>query len=109
MEQWGLVVNEALANVMRHAYGGATDRPTSSSIVPGTSHFLTQEKPELVNKVVVDFLTKEPVPTVAPMPMSCVTTLPSAPPMSLTASAPVRIAPTIPPTPCTPKASSESS
>jgi anti-sigma regulatory factor (Ser/Thr protein kinase) len=23
----GLVVNEALANVMRHAYGGATDRP----------------------------------------------------------------------------------
>ena len=23
----GLCVNEALANVMRHAYGGATDRP----------------------------------------------------------------------------------
>ena len=37
------------------------------AIVPGTSHFLTQEKPELVNKIVVDFLTKEPVPTVAPI------------------------------------------
>jgi pimeloyl-ACP methyl ester carboxylesterase len=37
------------------------------AIVPGTSHFLTQEKPELVNHIVVDFLTKEPVPTVAPI------------------------------------------
>lgn len=32
-----------------------------------TSHFLTQEKPDLVNKLVVDFLTTEPVPTVAPI------------------------------------------
>jgi pimeloyl-ACP methyl ester carboxylesterase len=37
------------------------------AIVPGTSHFLTQEKPDLVNKIVVDFLTKEPVSTVAPI------------------------------------------
>ena len=37
------------------------------AIVPGTSHFLTQEKPDLVNKLVVDFLTKEPVATVAPI------------------------------------------
>jgi pimeloyl-ACP methyl ester carboxylesterase len=37
------------------------------AIVPGTSHFLTQEKPELVNKLVVDFLTREPVTTVAPI------------------------------------------
>jgi pimeloyl-ACP methyl ester carboxylesterase len=37
------------------------------AIVPGTSHFLTQEKPNLVNKIVVDFLTTEPVPTVAPI------------------------------------------
>ena len=36
------------------------------TIVPGTSHFLTQEKPDLVNTV-VDFLTKDPVPTVAPI------------------------------------------
>lgn len=35
------------------------------AIVPGTSHFLTQEKPELVNTLVLDFLTKDPVPTIA--------------------------------------------
>ena len=35
------------------------------AIVPGTSHFLTQEKPDIVNTIVVDFLTKEPVATVA--------------------------------------------
>src|SRR5215217_4861136 len=31
------------------------------AIVPGTSHFLPQEKPDLVNKLVIDFLTREPV------------------------------------------------
>ncbi|WP_019883836.1 alpha/beta fold hydrolase [Streptomyces purpureus] len=35
------------------------------AVVPGTSHFLTQEKPALVNALVLDFLTNEPVPTVA--------------------------------------------
>jgi pimeloyl-ACP methyl ester carboxylesterase len=35
------------------------------AIVPGTSHFLPQEKPELVNQLVLDFLTKAPVPTIA--------------------------------------------
>jgi pimeloyl-ACP methyl ester carboxylesterase len=35
------------------------------AIVPGTSHFLTQEKPHLVNAIVLDFLTNEPVPTIA--------------------------------------------
>ncbi|MBT2458976.1 alpha/beta fold hydrolase [Streptomyces sp. ISL-86] len=37
------------------------------AIVPGTSHFLTQEKAELVNHLIVDFLTREPVPTIAPI------------------------------------------
>ncbi|RIQ34114.1 alpha/beta fold hydrolase [Jiangella rhizosphaerae] len=37
------------------------------AVVPGTSHFLTQEKPDLVNALVLDFLTKNPVPTVAPV------------------------------------------
>jgi pimeloyl-ACP methyl ester carboxylesterase len=37
------------------------------AVVPGTSHFLTQEKPHLVNALVMDFLTNEPVPTVAPI------------------------------------------
>jgi pimeloyl-ACP methyl ester carboxylesterase len=35
------------------------------AVVPGTSHFLTQEKPHLVNALVLDFLTNEPVQTVA--------------------------------------------
>jgi pimeloyl-ACP methyl ester carboxylesterase len=35
------------------------------AVVPGTSHFLTQEKPHLVNTIVLDFLTNEPVPTIA--------------------------------------------
>ncbi|MFK0255601.1 alpha/beta fold hydrolase [Streptomyces sp. NPDC090445] len=35
------------------------------AIVPGTSHFLTQEKPALVNAIIADFLTNDPVPTVA--------------------------------------------
>ena len=37
------------------------------AVVPGTSHFLTQEKPHLVNTILLDFLTNEPVPTVAPI------------------------------------------
>ncbi len=37
------------------------------AVVPGTSHFLTQEKPELVNQLLVDFLTHEPVQTMAPI------------------------------------------
>lgn len=37
------------------------------AVVPGTSHFLTQEKPDLVNRIVLDFLTLAPVPTVAPI------------------------------------------
>src|SRR5262249_47678710 len=35
------------------------------AIVPGTSHFLMSEKPHLVNAILLDFLTKEPVPTIA--------------------------------------------
>jgi pimeloyl-ACP methyl ester carboxylesterase len=37
------------------------------AVVPGTSHFLTQEKPALVNALVLDFLTNDPVPTIAPI------------------------------------------
>jgi pimeloyl-ACP methyl ester carboxylesterase len=37
------------------------------AVVPGTSHFLTQEKPHLVNALLLDFLTNEPVPTIAPI------------------------------------------
>ena len=37
------------------------------SIVPGTSHFLLQEKPETCNAIILDFLTSEPVAVVAPI------------------------------------------
>jgi pimeloyl-ACP methyl ester carboxylesterase len=37
------------------------------AVVPGTSHFLLQEKPGLCNAIILDFLTNEPVPTVAPI------------------------------------------
>jgi pimeloyl-ACP methyl ester carboxylesterase len=37
------------------------------AVVPGTSHFLTQEKPHLVNQLLLDFLANEPVKTVAPI------------------------------------------
>jgi hypothetical protein len=33
----------------------------------GTAHFLTQEKPHLVNALLLDFLTREPVQPVAPV------------------------------------------
>jgi pimeloyl-ACP methyl ester carboxylesterase len=46
-------------------YRGIND--SELAVVPGTSHFLTQEKPDLINSMVVDFLATEPVPTVAPM------------------------------------------
>jgi pimeloyl-ACP methyl ester carboxylesterase len=37
------------------------------AIVPGTSHFLLQEKPALCNEVILDFLRNEPPPTIAPI------------------------------------------
>ncbi|WP_431418350.1 alpha/beta fold hydrolase [Actinokineospora sp.] len=37
------------------------------AVVPGTSHLLTMEKPGLVNRIVLDFLEKEPPPTMMPL------------------------------------------
>jgi pimeloyl-ACP methyl ester carboxylesterase len=37
------------------------------AVVPGTSHVLLVEKPELLARLVLDFLTLEPVPTIAPI------------------------------------------
>ena len=36
-------------------------------VVPGTSHVLILEKPELVARLVLDFLTTDPVPTRVPI------------------------------------------
>lgn len=37
------------------------------AVVPGTSHGLLHAKPALCNTLIVDFLTTDPVPTVAPV------------------------------------------
>lgn len=37
------------------------------AIIPGTSHGLLVEKPTLCNTLIIDFLTKDPVPTMAPI------------------------------------------
>lgn len=37
------------------------------AVVPGTSHGLLAEKPDLCNRLISDFLTEEPVPTFAPI------------------------------------------
>jgi hypothetical protein len=42
-------------------------RHSELAVVPGTSHFLTQEKPDLCNAILVDFLAGDPVETVAPL------------------------------------------
>lgn len=50
------------------------------AIVPGTSHFLVQEKPALCNAIILDFLTNEPLPTVAPMRRAAPQSQPEAQP-----------------------------
>ncbi|WP_440071368.1 alpha/beta fold hydrolase [Streptosporangium sp. OZ121] len=37
------------------------------AVVPGTSHVLLHEKPELCTRLAADFLTKDPVPTFVPI------------------------------------------
>jgi pimeloyl-ACP methyl ester carboxylesterase len=44
-------------------YEGIPD--SELAIVPGTSHFLLQEKPALCNEIIAQFLTDDAVPTVA--------------------------------------------
>ncbi len=37
------------------------------AVIPGTSHAVAMEKPELVNRIVLDFLQREPVATALPI------------------------------------------
>ena len=37
------------------------------AIVPGTSHFLIMEKPDVVGRLILDFLSTEPAPTMMPI------------------------------------------
>ncbi|MFH8793636.1 alpha/beta fold hydrolase [Streptomyces sp. NPDC017941] len=54
---------------MRHAVEMYEALPNAElAVVPGTSHFLTQEKPDLVNALVLDFLsTDKAARTIAPI------------------------------------------
>ena len=53
---------------LEHALDFYRALPNSElAIVPGTSHFLLQEKPALCNAIVLDFLRNDPVPMVAPI------------------------------------------
>jgi pimeloyl-ACP methyl ester carboxylesterase len=48
----------------------ATYRPIPDAelaVVPGTSHGLLHEKLDLCNTILLDFLTRDPVPTLAPV------------------------------------------
>jgi pimeloyl-ACP methyl ester carboxylesterase len=46
-------------------YRGIPD--SELAIVPGTSHALIIEKPDLCNRIILDFLTKDPIPTFMPI------------------------------------------
>src|SRR5882757_7557254 len=46
-------------------YNGIPD--AELAIVPGTTHFLLREKPDLCNAIILDFLTGAPVPAVPPV------------------------------------------
>jgi len=37
------------------------------AVVPGTSHFVAMEKPDVLNRLIIDFLEKEPAPTMMPV------------------------------------------
>src|SRR5207244_4221236 len=55
---------------------GAFDR---DGMIPGTSHLLLHEKPELCAKMVLDFLTNRPVPTLMPIRRSVRSAFATAP------------------------------
>ncbi len=53
---------------MEHAIALYRGLPQAElAVVPGTSHGLLVEKPELCNRIISDFLSTEPVPTLAPI------------------------------------------
>ena len=53
---------------LEHAIALYRALPNSElAIIPGTSHGLLVEKPELCNSLILDFLCNEPVQTFAPI------------------------------------------
>ena len=54
-------------------------RDAQLAIVPGTSHLLLHEKPELCTRLVADFLTTEPTPTSMPIRRAAPRVAPAGP------------------------------
>ena len=53
---------------LEHTIALYRDVPGSElAVVPGTSHAVAFEKPDLLNRIVLDFLEKDPVPTMMPV------------------------------------------
>ncbi len=53
---------------LEHAVSFFRGLPTGElAVVPGTSHGLLVEKPALCNQILLDFLTVDPVQTLAPI------------------------------------------
>jgi pimeloyl-ACP methyl ester carboxylesterase len=53
---------------LEHTIAMHRELPDSElAVIPGTSHGLLHEKPALCNSILVDFLTTEAVPTIAPV------------------------------------------
>jgi pimeloyl-ACP methyl ester carboxylesterase len=54
--------------VLEHAIAMYRALPQGElAVVPGTSHGLVHEKPQLCNRLILDFLTSDPVATIAPV------------------------------------------
>ena len=54
--------------ILEHALALYRELPQAElAVIPGTSHGLLVEKPGLCNTIVVDFLTSDPAPTLAPI------------------------------------------
>ncbi|HZG96114.1 MAG TPA: hypothetical protein VEZ46_15535, partial [Mycobacteriales bacterium] len=65
------MVGDDDAVVLEHAIAPCRALPHGElAVVPATSHGLLVEKPELCNRMIVDFLTTDPVETFAPHPSS---------------------------------------
>ena len=63
-----VMVGDDDAVVLEHAIAPYRALPHGElAVVPGTSHGLLVEKPELCNRMIVDFLTTDPVETFAPI------------------------------------------
>ena len=60
--RWSLLADDDVLTVEHAAAMVRELRDAQLAVVPGTSHALPFEKPELVNRLILDFLAAEQVP-----------------------------------------------